>query len=113
ELARWESLSFDASGNLSDSPLRAAFAIAETLEHESGYVENGMLRVAASNPVIERIATGLPVCVMDATPDPVIQSIITAKGGRIVHAIAKQKVHVVRHPTRFWGLKTLNPKKVT
>ncbi|WP_264318270.1 PriCT-2 domain-containing protein, partial [Acidithiobacillus ferridurans] len=113
ELARWESLSFDASGNLSDSPLRAAFAIAETLEHDSGYVENGMLRVAASNPVIERIATGLPVCVMDATPDPVIQSIITAKGGRIVHALAEQKVHVVRHPTRFWGLKTLNPKKVT
>ncbi len=111
-VAGWEALSFAADGTLDEAPLRAAFAIAETLEGGDGYVADGALHVSASTAVMERIAMGLPVCVMDATPDPVIVSAVKAHAGRVVHAIARQAVRITRRPSRFWGLKALNIKLV-
>lgn len=111
ELADWERLQFTRSGELSDAPLRAAFAIAESLRYGDGYVDKGNLVVAASLPVVERIAQGKPTIIMDATPDPVILDIVQAQGGKVINAIASQNLKIVRHPTRFWGLTPLNPKR--
>lgn len=111
DLAAWESLKFDAAGELADNPLRAAHAIAESLKFGDGYVHDGQLVVAASLPVMERMATGEPTVIMDATPDPVIVDVVQAQGGRVVNAIAHQNVRIVRHPTRFWGLTPLNSQR--
>ncbi len=110
-LASWEKLKFNAAGEMSDNPLRAAHAIAESLKYGDGFVSNGELVVAASLPVMERLASGQPTVIMDATPDPVIVDVVQAQGGQIVNAIAHQNVHIVRYPTRFWGLTPLNVKR--
>lgn len=111
DLAVWESLKFDAAGELADNPLRAAHAIAESLKFGDGYVHDGQLVVAASLPVMERLAMGEPTVILDATPDPVIVDVVQAQGGRIVSAIAHQNVRITRFPTRFWGLTPLNSQR--
>ena len=110
-LAGWEKLQFNAAGEMSDNPLRAAHAIAESLQFGDGYVTDGQLIVAHSLPVMERLATGEPTAIMDATPDPVIMDVVQAQGGRIVNVIAHQNVNLRRYPTRFWGLTALNPRR--
>lgn len=110
-LAAWETLKFNSAGEMSDNPLRAAHAIAESLKFGDGYVTDGQLVVAASLPVMERLASGQPTVIMDATPDPVVVDVVRAQGGVIVNAIARQNVRIVRHPTRFWGLTPLNIKR--
>ena len=111
DLAGWETLKFNAAGEMSDNPLRAAHAIAESLQFGDGFVNNGELIVAHSLPVMERLASGQPTVIMDATPDPVIVDVVQAQGGQIVNAIAHQNVRIVRYPTRFWGLTPLNIKR--
>nr|WP_163098662.1 hypothetical protein [Acidithiobacillus ferrianus]NDU43475.1 hypothetical protein [Acidithiobacillus ferrianus] len=110
-LAGWEKLQFNAAGEMSDNPLRAAHAIAESLKFGDGYVHDGQLVVAHSLPVMERLAGGQPTVIMDATPDPVIADVVQAQGGQIINAIAHQNVKISRHPTRFWGLTPLNVKR--
>ena len=110
-LAGWEKLQFNAAGEMSDNPLRAAHAIAESIQFGDGFVNNGELIVAHSLPVMERLASGAPTVIMDATPDPVVVDVVQAQGGVIVNAIARQNVKVIRHPTRFWGLTPLNVKR--
>ena len=110
-LAAWETLKFNAAGEMSDNPLRAAHAIAESLKFGDGFVSDGQLAVASSLPVMERLASGQPTVIMDATPDPVIVDVVQAQGGQIVNAIARQNVRIVRYPTRFWGITPLNSKR--
>ena len=110
-LAGWERLQFNAAGEMSDNPLRAAHAIAESLQFGDGFVDNGELIVAHSLPVMERLAGGQPTVIMDATPDPVILDVVQAQGGQIINAIARQNVKITRYPTRFWGLTPLNVKR--
>ncbi|MBU2717948.1 hypothetical protein HF563_00755, partial [Acidithiobacillus ferridurans] len=111
DLAGWETLKFNAAGEMSDNPLRAAHAIAESLQFGDGFVNNGELVVAHSLPVMERLASGQPTVIMDATPDPVVMDVVEAQGGQIVNAIAHQNVKITRYPTRFWGLTPLNIKR--
>ena len=110
-LAGWERLQFSAAGEMSDNPLRAAHAIAESLQFGDGFVNNGELIVAHSLPVMERLASGEPTVIMDATPDPVIVDVVQAQGGQIINAVAHQNVRIVRYPARFWGLTPLNVKR--
>ena len=110
-LAAWETLRFNAAGEMSDNPLRAAHAIAESLKYGDGFVNDGELVVASSLPVMERLASGRPTVIMDATPDPVIDDVVRAQGGRVVNSIAHQNVRVRRYPTRFWGITPLNSKR--
>lgn len=112
ELAAWEKLAFDDQGGLKEAPLRFAFALAETLMHSCGYIENGSLQLSASNAIIERIAMGLPTAIFDATPDRVVSSIVESRGGRVIRAIAKQRVAIHRYPARLWGLTALNESRV-
>jgi len=108
-ITAWEKLYFNGKGELAENPVRAAHGIAQTLKHGDGYVEKGAMIVSASVPIIERLAENEPTIVMDATPDPVMVDIVKAQGGRIVNAIAKQRLKIVRHPMRFWGLTPLKP----
>lgn len=110
DLADWETLQFNRAGELTNAPLRGAHAIAESLKFGDGFVEKGALVIAQSLPIMERLASGLPTIVMDATPDPVIVDVVTAAGGKIVNAIAKQNVKIKRYVARFWGLSELNSK---
>lgn len=110
-VADWETLKFNAAGELIDNPLRAASSIAESLKFGDGFVQDGQLVVAESLPVMERLKTGLPTVILDATPDPVIADIVKAKNGKIINAIAHQNVKIVRYPNRFWGLTPLNVKR--
>ena len=110
-LAAWETLKFNAAGEMSDNPLRAAHAIAESLKFGDGYVSDGQLVVASSLPVMERLASGQPTVILDATPDPVVVDVVQAQGGQIVNAIAHQNVRIVHCPTRFWGITPLNSKR--
>ena len=103
--ARWERLVFKPDGELAIAPLRAAYAIAQTLKYGDGHVDNGKLCVSATRPIVERVLKGLPVAFFDATPDPVTTAIVMANDGVLVDAVARQNVKIVRYPQRFWGLK--------
>jgi hypothetical protein len=112
-LASWETLDFDEKGRLSNAPLRAAYALAESLRNiGGGHVAKGRLIIAASSPIVERVRLGLPTVFLDATPPRALVEIVKSKGGNVHHLIAKQKVRIVRHPSRFWGVSALDPARV-
>lgn len=112
-IAAWEKLDFDRQGNLSDAPLRAAFALADSLQFvDGGHVHKGKLVVSAPSQIVDRIRLGFPTVLMDATPPKAMADIVQADGGQIVNLIAKQNVKIARHPQRFWGLSALDPKRV-
>ena len=102
DTAGWEALDFGKKGTLRHAPLRAAWAIAESLKYGGGRVEDGAIIVAASKPIIGRLGK-LPTLFADATPDPVTVAICKAKGARIVQAVAHQNVLIIRHPSQFFG----------
>ena len=102
DTAGWEALDFGKKGTLRHAPLRAAWAIAESLKYGGGRVEDGAIIVAASKPIVGRLGK-LPTMFADATPDPVTVAICKAKGARIVQAVAHQNVLIIRHPSQFFG----------
>ncbi len=106
-VAGWEKLEWEGA-SIRVSPLRAAFAIAETLHYGGGYVDCGKIIVAASNPIFQRIKQGLPTVFFDATPDIVLQDIVSANDGIVVNAIAEQKINIHRYPSKFFGLGALD-----
>ncbi|MBU2762821.1 hypothetical protein HAQ03_05190 [Acidithiobacillus caldus] len=111
-LASWETLDFNKSGHLEDAPLRAAYALAESIKHiGGGHVNKGHLVVSALNPIIERIKIGLPTVFLDATPPPELIEIIEANGGKVHNYIVDQNIRLVRHVSRFMGLTELDPKR--
>jgi hypothetical protein len=105
-LAIWEKLEFEKNGDLAAAPLRGAYAIAQTLKVNDGFVENGGLHVSAVRPVIERMGR-FPTALFNATPSPVDESIIKAKNGIVVDVTVRQHVKITRRTNRFWGLKGL------
>ena len=102
ETAAWEALDFGPKGVLRHAPLRAAWAIAESLKYGGGRVEDGAIIVAASKPIVSRVGR-LPMVFCDTTPDPVTLAICRANGACEINAIAFQDVYVVRYPTQFFG----------
>ncbi|PKY11389.1 hypothetical protein B1757_04705, partial [Acidithiobacillus marinus] len=114
-LAAWEKLEFGRGGQLHAlPPLRAAFALAESLQYQGcAHVDGGALLVSATNPIIQRVKDGKPTVLMDATPPKVIKEIVSGNGGKIINRIAKQQVNIIRHPQRFWGLGELDPRRTT
>ncbi len=102
ETAAWEALDFGPKGVLRHAPLRAAWAISESLKYGCGRVEDGAIVVAASKPIIGRVGR-LPTVFCDATPDPVTLSICRANGAKEVNAVAFQDALIVRYPTQFFG----------
>lgn len=113
ELAAWEKLTFDRLGNIDGAPLRAAFAMADSLRFvDGGHVHHGRLVVSAPSQIVDRIRLGFPTILMDATPPAALADIVRANGGQIVDLIARQNVRIVKHPQRFWGLSALDPKRV-
>ena len=105
-LASWEKISFDKQGALSEVPLRAAFGIAQTLKVNDGLIEGGAIYVSAIKPILERLGK-MPTAIFDATPSPVTTSIVKAKNGVVVEAIAMQFVEIDRYTDRFYGLTPL------
>jgi hypothetical protein len=104
DVTGWERLEFNRDGTLKLTPLRAAWAIRTTLEYGDGFVKNGKLHIAGVRPILDRIGRR-PIAFFDATPDPVVMSAVVAHDGHIVTALATQHCKIIRHPTRFWGLK--------
>ena len=106
DVTAWERLEFNRDGSLRMTPLRAAWAIRQTLEHSDGHVKDGKLHISGVGPLLDRIGKR-PIAFFDATPDPVLVSAVQAHGGHIVQALAEQHVKIIRKPGRFWGLKAL------
>lgn len=111
-LAAWEVLDFNKQGHLQAAPLRAAYALAESLRHiGGGHIAKGRLIVAAVSPIVERVKIGLPVIFLDATPPRALVEIVQANEGKIHRLIARQNVRILRHPSRFWGLSALDERR--
>ena len=109
EVAAWERLEFSKNGKLSMAPLRAAWAIRQTLKFADGHVKGGKLHISGVRPIIDRIGKK-PVAFFDATPDPVLIDAVLANHGHIVDVIAQQHVKIIRRPARFWGLKSFGDR---
>ena len=106
DVAAWERLEFGRDGSLQMTPMRAAWAIRQTLKYEDGHVNDGKMHISGVRPLIERIGLR-PAAFFDATPDPIIVDSVREHDGHIVQALAEQHVKVIRKPGRFWGLKAL------
>ena len=107
EIAAWEKLEFSKNGKLSTAPLRAAWAIRQTLEFTDGHIKDGKMHVSGVRPIIDQIGRR-PIAFFDATPDPVIVDAVLANGGHIVDVVATQHIKVIRRPSRFWGKKAFS-----
>jgi hypothetical protein len=105
-VADWERLEFERGGDLSATPLRGAYAIAQTLRFNDSLIENGALHVSAVRPVIERMGK-LPTALFNATPSPVDEAVIRARRGIVIDVTIRQHVKIIRRTNRFWGLKAL------
>ncbi|MBU2756020.1 hypothetical protein HFU97_00995, partial [Acidithiobacillus sp. BN09-2] len=103
ETAPWEKIEFKRDGHLEIAPLRAAFAIAQTLGKGGGFVDNGRINVAAINPILNRIGKR-PIAFFNATPEKNIEQGILDRDGSITRSVILQKLHTIRHPQRHWGL---------
>ena len=55
DVAAWERLEFNRDGSLKLAPLRAAWAIRQTLEYEDGHVKAGKLHISGVGPLLDRI----------------------------------------------------------
>ena len=104
DVTGWERLEFNRDGTLKLTPLRAAWAIRQTLEYGDGFAKDGKLHVAGVRPILDRVGKR-PIGFFDATPDPVVESAVRAHDGHIITALATQHARIIRRPTRFWGLK--------
>ena len=104
DVTAWERLEFNRDGSLRLTPLRAAWAIRQTMEQGDGFVKDGKLHVAGVRPILDRVGRR-PIAFFDATPDPVTVDAVRAHDGHIVTSLATQHVRITRHPSRFWGLK--------
>lgn len=102
EGAQWERLEFTASGLLKNAPLRAAYAIAQSLEYGDGRIEGGKILVAVTKPIIDRIGK-LPTAFFDPTPDPSLLTIANEGGYHEIDAIVKQGVKLFYYPSQHWG----------
>ena len=100
----WERLEFGRDGSLQVTPLRAAWAIRQTLEYGDGHIKDGRLQISGVRPIIDRIGKR-PIAFFDATPDPVAVSAVRAHDGHVVQALATQAVTIIRKPNQFRGLK--------
>lgn len=109
ETAPWEYLDFSRDGHLQMAPLRAAYAIAQTLKFEDGHVDQGRITVAATNPLLDRLGKR-PIAFFDATPNPVTRAVVKAADGHEIKAICKQNIIIIRHPAHFWGLTAFGNK---
>ncbi len=103
ETAPWEQIEFSKDGHLNIAPLRACFAIAQTLQHGDGFVDDASINVAAINPILERIGKR-PIAFFDATPAKLTEDVILSNNGSITKSVIQQNVRIFRHPQRFWGL---------
>ena len=106
DVTAWERLEFNRDGTLRLTPLRAAWAIRQTLEYGDGHVKDGKLHISGVGPLLDLIGKR-PIAFFDATPDPILVSAVEAHDGHIVQALAEQHVKIIRKPGRFWGLKAL------
>ena len=105
DVTLWERLEFSKCGKLSMVPLRAAWAVRQTLKFADGHVKDGKIHISGVRPIADRIGKH-PIAFFNATPDPVIVSAVRAHGGQVVDVIAQQHVRIIRRPSRFWGLKS-------
>ena len=106
DVTAWERLEFNLDGSLKLTPLRAAWAIRQTLEYGDGHVKDGKLHISGVGPLLDRIGRK-PIAFFDATPDPIIIDAVREHEGHVVQALAQQHVKIIRKPGRFWGLKAL------
>lgn len=109
DVTSWERLEFGRDGSLQVTPLRAAWAIRQTLEHGDGHVKDGRLQISGVRPIIDRIGKR-PIAFYDATPDPVTAAAVRAHEGHVVQALATQAVTIIRKPNQFRGLKAFGQK---
>ena len=109
DVAAWERLEFNRDGSLRLAPLRAAWAIRQTLEYGDGHVKDGKIHISGLRPIVDRIGKR-PIAFFDATPDPVLIDAVRAHGGQVVDVVATQHLKIIRRPSRFWGLKALGKR---
>ncbi len=109
DVAAWERLEFNRNGSLQMTPLRAAWAIRQTLKYQDGHVKEGKLHISGVRPLVERIGKR-PIAFFDATPDSIIADAVRDHDGHIVQALAAQHVKIIRKATRFWGQKALGKR---
>lgn len=112
DVAAWERLEFNRDGTLRLTPLRAAWAIRQTLKYGDGHVKDGKLHISGVRPILDRIGKR-PIVFFDATPDQVTVDAVTAHGGQVIDAIAVQHVRIIRKPQRSWGLSPFNHEFAT
>ena len=98
--APWETLKFERS-RLRLAPLKAASAIALTIQQNGGWVEGGKIYITAGVELFKRIRTRAgSTLILDATPDPVW---VDLSDTIINLAVRQDHVHITRYPGLAWG----------
>lgn len=94
--ARWEKAEI-RYGREPFVPLRMAKAMIESIQTRTALAEKGILHIRETTKLGEHILHGKPCILLDATPSRAVETIVTAKNGQIVHAIAKQHINLVHY----------------
>lgn len=100
--ARWEKAELKY-GHEPFVPLRALKGIIESVNTNTHMVQAGVLQVRDVTALGEMISKGKPVLLLDATPSQAVEYAVQAKGGRIIHAIARQNVRIVHFDQYLHG----------
>ncbi|OFC38867.1 toprim domain-containing protein [Acidithiobacillus caldus] len=91
--ARWEKADV-RYGHEPFAPLRMARALIQSIATRTAIIEKGRILVHEVTTLGDRIIKGAPTVLLDATPSPAVEYVVSNDGGQVVNAIAKQYVRI-------------------
>lgn len=100
--ARWEraELHYDKEPLV---PLRLLAALVASVSTGAYRLVRGALQVQEITPLGERLLSGQPTLLIDATPSPALEALVRVKGGQIVAAIARQNIRITHFAQYLHG----------
>ncbi len=75
-------------------PLRMARALIQSIATRTAIIEKGRILMHEVTTLGDRIIKGAPTVLLDATPSPAVEYVVSNDGGQVVNAIAKQYVRI-------------------
>ncbi|WP_215843665.1 toprim domain-containing protein [Acidithiobacillus montserratensis] len=84
-------------------PLRLLAALIASVSTGVYRLVRGVMQVQEITPLGERLLSGKPTLLLDATPSPAVEALVRVKGGQVVAAIARQNVHITHFAQYLHG----------
>lgn len=84
-------------------PLRMLAALVASVSTGAYRLVRGIMQVQEITPLGDRLLSGQPTLLLDATPSPAVEALVRLKGGQVVAAVARQNLRVTHFSQYLHG----------